>query len=81
LFVIFSKIFIDLNGEQKWCRKLFKLLDYSLNQMKKIQNKEKVTLNIFKKVTTKNSMNLNTFLALTNSKIEIFSKFQKQMMI
>jgi hypothetical protein len=34
-FDIFSKVFIDLNGEQKWCRKLFTLLDYSSNQMKK----------------------------------------------
>jgi uncharacterized protein (DUF486 family) len=28
------------------------LLDYSSNQMKKTQNKEKITLNIFKKVTS-----------------------------
>jgi hypothetical protein len=33
--VIFSKVFIELKGKQKWCRKHFKLLDYSSNQMKK----------------------------------------------
>jgi hypothetical protein len=65
-----------LNGEQKYHRKLFKLLDYSSNQMKKTQNKEKITFNIFKKVTSlhnKKFMNKNTFLALTHSKIKIFS--------
>jgi hypothetical protein len=68
-----------LNGEQKQKhhRKLFKLLDYSSNQMKKQpQNKEKVTSLHIKKFKEK-----TTFLALTNSKIKIFSKFEKQMMI
>jgi hypothetical protein len=47
-FFLVIKAFIDLNGEQKWYLKLFKLLDYSSNQMKKTQNKEKITLNILK---------------------------------
>jgi hypothetical protein len=29
------KVFIDLNGEQKYHRKLFKLLGYGSNHMKK----------------------------------------------
>jgi hypothetical protein len=39
--------FIDLKGKQKYNRKLFKLRDYSSNQMKKkiTQIKEKITLN------------------------------------
>jgi hypothetical protein len=49
---------------------------------KKTQNKEKITLNIFEKVTSlhiKKSMKENSFIALTFSKIKIFSKFKKQM--
>jgi hypothetical protein len=51
------------------------VIDYSSNQIKKTQNKEKIPLKIFKKINEK-----NTILALTNSKIKIFSKFQKQIM-
>jgi hypothetical protein len=47
----------------------------------KTQNKVKITLNIFKKVTSLHiKKSINTFLALTNSKIKIFSKFSKQLM-
>jgi hypothetical protein len=74
-----------IDGKQKNIGNFLKLLDYSSNQMKKkSQNNEKITLNIFKKVTSLHIKKINeenTFLALSNSKIKIFSKFKKQVMI
>jgi ABC-type microcin C transport system permease subunit YejE len=57
------------------------ILDYSSNQMKKTQNKEKNT--IFKKVKFAHQKinEKNTFFAVTNWKIKIFAKFKKQLLI
>jgi hypothetical protein len=71
--VIFSKVFIDLNGKEKYDRKLFKLIDDS-----------SMILNIFKKgdqFIHQKIKKKNTIFAPTNSKVKIFSKFKNQMMI
>jgi hypothetical protein len=81
--VIFLKVIIDLNGKQKYHRKLFRL-DYSScsNQMKKKIRIRKKILLIFKKKVT--SLHIQKSMKKTSSDYyknkDIFKIF-KQMMI
>jgi hypothetical protein len=67
-----------LKGKQKYRRKHFKFLDYSSNEMKKNSEKVKNYFTYFLKgdqFAHQKINEKNTFLALTYSKIKIFSKF------